>query len=201
MRIGYFGGSFDPVHLGHTSLAKEILAAARLDLVVYLPAGRPPHKRGRPLAPAADRIRMLDLAIGGDPRFAVDGRETLTPEPSYTFATMERLRRERPQDELFFLIGMDSLRDLPSWHRIADLAKIVTFLVAARPGYDPEIAGVAARKVPGLAFQVIPTAPVDASSTAIRNGAAQGVDVSPLTGRAVADYIRVRGLYRDAAAM
>ncbi len=115
MRLGVFGGTFDPVHYGHLLLAECCREQCRLDDVWFLPAAVPPHKRDRQLTPAAQRIEMLALAIAGHEAFAVGRYEADRGGINYTVETLAHFRRENPQRELFFLLGADMLHDLSDW--------------------------------------------------------------------------------------
>ncbi|MEK7710200.1 MAG: nicotinate (nicotinamide) nucleotide adenylyltransferase [candidate division NC10 bacterium] len=128
-RVGVFGGSFNPIHLGHLLLAEDILELLRLDRILFVPASAPPHKPARGLAPARDRYAMTELAIRGNPRFAMSDLELRRPGPSYTVDTLEALRQEGGPDVAFFLlIGSETFLDLLSWRdpqRVARLARLV----------------------------------------------------------------------------
>ena len=114
MRLGLFGGTFDPIHLGHLILAEQCREACELDRVWFVVAGAPPHKPGDRTA-VAHRLEMVRIAIAGHASFAVSEIETMRPGPHYSVETLEAVRRDQPDDDLFFLIGADSLADLPSW--------------------------------------------------------------------------------------
>src|SRR5262245_20387177 len=129
MRIGVFGGTFDPVHLGHLILAEQCRAQGRLDQVLFIPAPRPPHKQDQPLTPFAQRVEMLSLALAGQPAFRIDELERDRPGPSYTVQTLEELQRRHPDAELWLLIGADTLQDLPHWYEPARIASLAGLLV------------------------------------------------------------------------
>ena len=116
MRLGIFGGTFDPIHLGHLILAEQCRETCALERVWFMVAGEPPHKRGEPTA-VAHRLEMARIAVAGHPSFAVSEIEAVRPGPHYSVETLEAVRRDRPDDDLFFLIGADSLNDLPGWRR------------------------------------------------------------------------------------
>ncbi len=195
MRIGYFGGSFDPVHKGHITLANEIRQLAQLDQVILVPTRRSPHKRNQKTTSGQHRVRMLSLAIQGEEGLAIDQRELSREGLSYTYDTMREIKNERPGDDLFFLVGMDSLEDLPTWHRIDELRELVTFLVAVRPGHNSE---AAAKKLEDskIKFQILPTTAVDVSSTTLRRDLARGTSTNGLVAPEVGDYIRGEHLYK-----
>src|SRR5437870_4749134 len=107
MRLGIFGGTFDPVHLGHLILAEEAREQGRLEQVLFVPAARPPHKQEQPLTPFAQRVEMLSLALAGNPAFRIEQLERDRPGPSYTVDTLEELRRRQPDAELWLIVGSD----------------------------------------------------------------------------------------------
>lgn len=135
-KIGIFGGSFDPVHLGHLRPAFEILEALVLDEIRFVPAGQSPL-RHPPVAPAALRLQMLQAAVRGVEGFMVDERELHRPGPSYTVDTLAELRREFPQAQLALIVGMDAFLGFPDWHEWRSLFKYAHVIVAHRPGWEP----------------------------------------------------------------
>jgi nicotinate-nucleotide adenylyltransferase len=201
MRLGVFGGTFDPVHLGHLILAEQCREQAKLDQVLFVPAARPPHKLDRELTIFEQRVEMLALAISGQPKFKIDEREKNRPGPSYTYVTLEELRQQEPGAELFLIIGADSLHDLPGWvqpRRILDLA---TLLVVPRPGWDmAELDQLRqAFALPDdfpMRLQMIHAPLIDIASRDIRQRIGQGRSVRYLIPRAVEAYAAERGLYR-----
>ena len=148
-RIGILGGTFDPVHNGHLYIANALRAALDLERVVWVPAGRPPHKTGQIVSSDRDRLAMLELALAGS---ATDQISTIDIErsgPSYTADTLEILAERFTPARLFFLMGEDSLRDLPTWHDPERLLQVAELAVAARPGVDADLESVA-RRVPAV---------------------------------------------------
>src|SRR3954447_934550 len=135
MRVGVFGGTFDPIHLGHLILAEQCREQGQLDQVWFVPSARPPHKDAPAITPFAQRVEMLQLAVAGQPAFRVDELEKDRPGPSFTADTLEAIQRRQPQDELFLLLGADALHDLPAWHEPARIVRAATLLVSARPGW------------------------------------------------------------------
>ena len=133
-RIGLFGGTFDPPHLGHLVLAEWARARLRLDRVVFVPAGTPPHKRGRRLTDAALRLVLTQLAVRGNPAFTVSGFEARRAGPSFTVDTLRHFHARQPGARFYLLMGADSLADFPDWHEPAEIARLATLVVAARPG-------------------------------------------------------------------
>lgn len=147
-RVGVFGGSFNPIHLGHLLLADEILERLALDQVLFVPAGRPPHKPAGDLAPASHRYAMTKLAIQGHPRFSVSDLEITRQGPSYTVDTLRALRQSAgPGDEFFLLVGSETFLDLLTWKDSLALAQLARLVVIPRVGtaFDPD--GREARKI------------------------------------------------------
>ncbi|MEZ6195714.1 MAG: nicotinate-nucleotide adenylyltransferase [Planctomycetota bacterium] len=195
-RVAYFGGSFDPVHLGHLSVAEDLLRSVPLDELVFLPAGRSPFKPDGTVASTGDRLAMLLLAVAGEARYSVDPRELERAGPSYTADTMSEIAGERPEDELFFVIGRDNLEALPRWRDIERLARVVEFLVAGRDGAATE------REIAALPdfirARAVATRLHPASSTTIRTRLESGRDVSAFLPAAVDRYARSRRIYSPA---
>src|SRR5437773_2235954 len=160
MRLGVFGGTFDPVHLGHLILAEQCREQGQLDRVLFVPAAQPPHKP-RPQAAFAARVEMLQLALSGNAAFEIDELEAERTGPSYTADTLEELARRRPADELFLIVGADSLRDLPSWYQPERILQRANLLVVARPDAPPP-QGL------GLRSQVVAMPPIGIASRDLR---------------------------------
>ena len=190
-RIGIYGGSFDPVHNGHLILARDAVEQLGLSRLIFIPAAISPHKLARaPGAPGEWRLRMLEAAVAGEERFAVDGLELHRAGPSYTFDTIHTLRAAAPPDTTFFyLIGEDNLPLLHTWHRVDELRALVKFVVCRRHAPD------AASGLEGTGFPVV-TRWVDISSTEIRNRVASGRQIRYLVPDAVDAIIAAQQLYR-----
>ena len=137
MLLGIFGGSFDPVHLGHLILAEQCREQAGLDRVLFVPAARPPHKPDRRLAPFSQRVEMLALALSGQPAFQLDELENDRPGPSYTADTLDELHRRHPRAETWLILGADSVVDLPLWHEPLRILARAGLLIVGRPGFTP----------------------------------------------------------------
>lgn len=204
MRLGVFGGSFDPVHLGHLRLAECCWGQAALDQVLFVPAARQPHKPRAPRASDEDRVAMLELAIAGRPEFGVSTIEILRGGLSYTVDTLRAIRAECPGDELFFLMGADTLADLPNWRSPGAICELATPLVVRRPGSGEPDYGALARLVSAERLAAIRSQAVDmpeteiSSSEILRRIAERGA-WEELVPSAVADYINARGLYASTA--
>lgn len=212
--IGIIGGTFDPVHLAHLALARAALERLGLARVIWIPAGRPPH-RLPPHTTPADRLAMVQAAIAGEPRFTLDPGEVQSAAPSYTVPTLERLRRqfcsERP---LVLLMGADAFRGLVTWHRWQELFGLAHLAVATRPGFPlddlapPLAAEFAARRLPWADFGGRPAGGIHVfelvagtvSATEVRAKVAAGAPdeaLLELVPAPVLDYIRRNNLYRS----
>lgn len=200
--IALFGGSFNPIHHGHLIIARAVaerLGAARL---VLIPSASPPHKQGEDLAHAHDRLRMVRLAVEGDPAFDVSDVEVRRSGPSYTFLTVEEYRRAAGAEvPLYWVIGGDTLPELHTWYRIRELAELCRIVTAVRPGYErPNLSPLgqvlAEDCVRRLADDVLPTPRIDISATEIRARVRAGRSIRYLVPEPVREYIEQRGLYR-----
>ncbi|MEZ6066884.1 MAG: nicotinate-nucleotide adenylyltransferase [Planctomycetaceae bacterium] len=199
MRIGIYGGTFDPIHFGHLVLAETCREELQLDEVWFLPAFVSPHKRVSETLAAKERLAMVELAIGGHPAFRVDARELARGGPSYTVETLQELHRELPSDDLFFLMGADSLRDFPSWREPARILELATVVAVNRGRSLPEKAALGQTMgEPAMSRLRIVTMPgIDTSSTDLRLRVRTGRSIRYLTPRGVEEYIRHHQLYRD----
>jgi nicotinate-nucleotide adenylyltransferase len=200
-RIGILGGSFDPIHAGHLSVAQQVADRLKLDEVILVPAGDPPHKRRKRLAPAADRLAMTKLAIHGLARLAVSDVEVRRAGPSYSLDTVRALKAALgAEHEYFFIVGADTVGELPDWHRAAAFVAETGFAVAVRPRFEPDFARVerelGAPAAEKLRAALVEIEPCDISSTLVRERIAAGEDVTGLVRRDVAAYIGKKGLYR-----
>jgi nicotinate-nucleotide adenylyltransferase len=201
--VGILGGTFDPIHLGHLALARAARSSLGLDEILFVPAGLPPHKLGRPISPASDRLAMVELAVEGEPATAVSSIELDRPGPSYTFDTVRELldraeRADRPID-LTVILSAESFADLPEWHSADRLVELATIAVAPRPGHPlPEPTALADR-LPGLVgrLAVIHGTLPDISASKIRARVAAGRPVDHLVPPRVAAYIEEHHLYRE----
>lgn len=183
-KIGIFGGSFDPIHNGHLILAREALETLALDQLLFVPAAQSPFKPTQPPAPAAARWEMIEAAIADEPAFAASRIELERPPPSYTFETIEQLRREIVEAEFFYLIGEDNLATLSGWHRFHELQKLVQFVVLDRSCTGATFPYPAVRRV------------IDISATAIRKRVASGRSIRYLVPETVERIIRRENLYQ-----
>lgn len=210
--LGLLGGSFDPVHNAHLAIAHSALTLLALERVLWLPSGVPPH-RAAPVAGAAARLEMLHLAIAGDARFAVDPRELAKAAPSYTIDTLLSMRRERGEAQaLVLLIGSDQFTRLATWHRWQELFALAHIAVFARPGWSLDAGAPGELRkhyagrhcAPGAdwrgraagAIVDVPMAPLEISSTLVRERIARGETPHDMVPPAVLEYISGNRLYR-----
>jgi nicotinate-nucleotide adenylyltransferase len=190
MRLGIIGGTFDPIHLGHLRAAESAREALGLSRVLFVPAGQPPHRHA-PQASPLDRWAMVCLATAPQSGFEVSDFEISRPGPSFTIDTLEHLRKEHAGDELFLIVGSDTLAEIRSWkapERLVELCRVAT---VERPGH----AASAAAELPAWAERVSGPG-LEISATMIRALVAQGRSVRHLVPDAVSDHIVKRGLYR-----
>lgn len=202
-RIGLFGGTFNPVHIGHLIIARAALEHLGLERIVLIPSANPRHKSPEAVADTVDRLAMLRLAVADEPGFDVSACEIERPGMSYTIDTVAFFRKElSDRAELYWLIGADSLSELASWHRVDELVCMCRIVTAARPGWEsPDLSAlterVGERQVRRLRDGILPTPRIDISASEIRRRVRQGRSVRWLVPMAVAQYIDRRGLYRE----
>ena len=214
--LGVFGGAFDPIHWGHLGLARELRAALRFSAVRFIPVGDPPH-RAAPVATAAHRLAMVELAIAGYPDLQVDAREILRPGRSDTVPTLEELRSEEPSRPLALIVGADAFLGLPTWHRWREVFALAHVVVVGRPGVTiedalppaladewsrrrcPDAAALGRTAAGSVLVQAVTAHPISAS--AIRAQLARGPDgvaaARGLLPAAVLAYIDRNQLYRS----
>ncbi len=199
MRIGIFGGTFDPVHLGHLILAEQCRDQAGLDEVWFLPSYHPPHKARPELTRFEQRCDMLELATAGHPAFRIERIEKELPPPSYTAATLTELRRRHPDHEFFLLIGADSLPDLPGWFEPLRVVSQAGLIVAPRPGVmlwtAERLATALGVEVGAVRLRYVACPMIDIASRELRRAVADRMSIRYMVPRAVEEFIRERKLY------
>jgi nicotinate-nucleotide adenylyltransferase len=201
-KIALFGGTFDPIHLGHSKVADTAAQRLGAEKVVFIPAKRSPLKGFLPAASDDDRLKMITLAIRNNKGFAVSDCELRRAAPSYTLDTVRQFQAEHgPETSVYWLLGADSVNDLVCWHRIDELIDVCSIAVMYRGGCDPPsfdkyVSVWGTERVRKLRANVIETPLIDVSSTQIRERLAAGEDVSNMLHPEVAAYIHARGLYR-----
>jgi nicotinate-nucleotide adenylyltransferase len=196
-RIGIFGGTFDPPHLGHLIIAQDLMIYAGLRSVLFMPTRTPPHKEAAGVSEAHHRLSMLELAIDDNPRFAISLVDLNRSAPSYTADSLEILGREYPDDALYFLLGADSLRDLPLWHDPGRIARQTRFVVARRPGVELDPDEVV-RQVPETEgkIEIVDIPLIDIASRDLRRRVREGYPIRYYVPASVERYIEEHRLYR-----
>ncbi|EFO79621.1 methyltransferase GidB [Oscillochloris trichoides DG-6] len=202
-RIGVYGGTFDPVHIGHLAIAEEVRYALRLDQVLFVPAAHQPLKGHAPGATPLQRLEMVRLACASNPAFAVSDLELRRPPPSYTRDTLVSLRQHLPPtSDLTLIIGADAARDLPRWYRVHEILRMVYLVIVARPDHPFDLAELETR-LPGVSLRttLVDGPRLAVSSTDLRLRLATHRPTRCQIPDAVLGYIRHHGLYlRDALA-
>lgn len=196
MRIGVFGGTFDPPHTGHLELARAALEHLQLDEVIFMPANRNPLKRRHDTAPPKHRLEMIRRLIEGEAQFGVSDQEITRGGPSYTVDTMSELQMAQP-GEYWFLLGADSLKGLKDWKQPERLLRMCRLGVVMRP---PQTEALVLGRLPDevrAKVDLIPMKPMDISATELRERIAKGKPTAPWLAPAVLQYINANGLYRS----
>jgi nicotinate-nucleotide adenylyltransferase len=215
MKTGILGGTFNPIHVAHLRIAEEVRETCALDEVLFIPAAIPPHKPEPPAASFADRLAMVRAAIAGNPCFRASDLEAHRSGKSFSVDTLEILRQDDPQGERYFIVGLDSFRDIATWKEYARLFELAHLVVTARPGvelpdpravlpvavqndfcYDKKLKKLRHRS--GNVVIFLEETRLDISSTLIRHKVAAGESIRYLVPPAVAAYIADHGLYQSA---
>ncbi|NIQ97916.1 MAG: nicotinate (nicotinamide) nucleotide adenylyltransferase [Desulfuromonadales bacterium] len=213
MRIGILGGTFNPIHLAHLRIAEEVREGCALDRILFMPAAVPPHKEVAEEVPFRHRLAMVETAVAGNPAFAASDIEGRRSGKSFSVHTLEILREEYPEAEFYFLMGMDSFRDLASWHQYQRLFELAHIVVTSRPdtsGGDPmslvpvamadqfcyDDAAKNLRHQGGKKVIFFTETLLDISSTEIRHKVRKGRSIRYLVLPQVENYIIENGLYR-----
>lgn len=213
MKTGILGGTFNPIHLAHLRIAEEVREACHLDRVLFLPAATPPHKEVAEDIPFELRLEMVEAAIADHPNFSVSTIEKDQPGKNYSVDTLTHLQQAYPDDEFYFIIGLDSFRDLPSWKNYQTLFAMTHLVVATRPGIEApnpaEFLPIAVqnqfcyscslkkwRHQSGKSLIFLQETRFDISSTGIRELVSAGRSIRYLVPPQVADLIEHHGLYR-----
>lgn len=201
MRIGFFGGSFDPIHIGHLILAEQCREQARLDEVWFVPSATSPHKRHGPTAGDRQRLEMVQIAIAGHSAFQVSEIELRRGGVSYTVDSLRELTAARPQDDWFFLLGGDALGEFARWREPAEICRLAIPLVYARPGSPPDLdllqPFVDEHRFAELRRNVISAIQIDVRSTELRELVRTGRSIRYLTPRSVEKYIETHRIYGE----
>ena len=198
MNIGVLGGTFDPVHNGHLIVAEEVKTRLNLVEIIFVPAGQPWLKAAKPISPAEHRLQMLRLAIADKPYFKLSTIEIERTGPSYTIDTITELRDKfGSEDELFFILGWDSLAELPQWREPSRLIKMCYLVAVPRPGYPRPKLKTLEVIIRGLSQRVMlmKKPEIDISASAIRERVARGLSIRHLVPEPVNRYIKEHRLY------
>lgn len=195
LRLGVFGGTFDPPHDGHVAVAKDVADALGLHRLLWIPAGEPPHKSHREVTPASLRLEMVYAAVDADARFAVNECETMRAGPSYTVDTLNALRREFPDAVMYFIVGADEYNALATWREPEQVLELARLAVVDRGGT------CAADMIPDVVgagdVEFVPIERVDISSSQVRAYVGSGHDPADFVPPVVAAIIEREGLYRE----
>jgi nicotinate-nucleotide adenylyltransferase len=200
MRLGIMGGTFDPIHNGHLFTAEEARVRFRLNNVLFIPNGNPPHKKDYPITPARHRYAMTLIATHANRSFGCSPMEMNRPGPSYTIDTLTLLREQNPDAELYYITGIDAVLDILSWRRHEDVIGMATFIAAPRPGFD--LMSLKERLPHDYLERILllGSTALGISSTEIRERVQKNLPVRYLLPDGVLDYIYKHGLYANRAA-
>jgi nicotinate-nucleotide adenylyltransferase len=202
MRLGILGGCFNPIHAGHIHVAREAMRLLALEKVLFVVAAAPPHKPAHGLAPFSDRLQMVRLALEKHEAFEASDIEAERNGPSYTVDTLRELRRLHPDAELYFIIGADTIRELPTWREPGEVLRLAQIAVMFRTGFPFDDIGLLKKIADNKTIEQIrkntfATEPVNVSSTEIRKRVSAGKEITALVPAAVAQYIRKHGIYKS----
>jgi nicotinate-nucleotide adenylyltransferase len=198
VKIGVLGGTFDPVHRGHIGMAESAREALGLAEVLLVPAGQPTTRANQRITPGKDRLAMLRLAIEGRPGLAISSVDIERPGPTYTVDTLTALQKQHGDEaELYFILGWDSLAQLPGWREPARLIKMCRLVAVPRPGFPRPDTGLLESRLPGITRKVVflPGPHIDISATSIKKKASRGEEIDDLVPGPVARYIKNHKLY------
>lgn len=197
MKIGIFGGAFNPVHNGHLNIADAFYEDLKLDKLLLIPTANPPHKSGAGLLSGEDRINMLRLAIENKP-YEISTIEFERNDKSYTYNTLLELKKLYPEADLFLIIGADQIINFDKWYRYSDILDMVTLCASARENEEEKQIIIKSAQRLGIqdSFYMSSRAVLRVSSSEIRDKIKNGSDVSKLLPKKVFDYISEKGLYR-----
>ena len=190
-RVGIFGGTFDPFHMGHLVVAQDVVEVLELDRMIFVPAGVPPHKDAGGVSPASLRWSMVVAGVEDDSRFLASDLELRRPGPSYTVDTLREFRRQGVGEELFFLMGSDQLAEFHRWREPEEVGRLARLVVMAREGDDPDLT------TPGVQVEplVVPVTRIDLSATRVRNRVREGRSIRYLVPDPVRRIILDERLY------
>lgn len=200
-RLGILGGTFNPPHNGHIYIAKQAMCGAKLDKVVFLPCGNPPHKAVEGEVAPEIRLEMTQLAIEDEPQFELCDMEIKSTEKSYTANTLKRLKGIYPGFKLCFIVGGDSLNDLEKWYHPEVILSLAEIVAVSRKGFELSAAKEKAdfyRKKYNAEITLVDVEPMDISSSEIRDMIRKGKSAASFISEKVLDYIKINGIYKEA---
>lgn len=198
-----YGGSFDPIHNGHLIVCRYAAERLQASRVLLIPSAAPPHKQHKTLTPADVRVELCRLAARGEPGFEVSDWETRQSGPNYTLHTVQHFRTtEPPETQLYWLIGLDSLLELPTWYRVRELASLCTIVTVGRPGArwpsrETLLQFLSSEQADTLEAHYLDCPLIEIAATDIRERARKGLSIRYFVPDAVAEAVAARGLYRD----
>lgn len=196
MRLGIYGGTFDPIHYGHLLLAERCREELQLDEVWFIPAGSPPHKQGSVTTPPKARAAMVEFAVSGFPEFRVSRIEMDRGGPSYTVQTLEQIRASDPAREVFLLMGADSIAELVTWKDPARILELAQVVAVNRAGESPDLSSLSdLLQQTGRTVRTVEMPAMGISASNIRSRIAHKQSIRFLTPRPVEMYIRQNNLY------
>ncbi len=201
-KVGIMGGTFNPIHNGHLLIAENAYEQLGLDEVHFIPTGRSPHKQGQHILDGTARMHMVKLAIAGNPAFIADDRELRSDRLSYSYLTLEQMHEECPDNELYFIMGGDSLRDFKTWYHPERICRVATLVAAIRDQCDMEHLHQYTDELQELYqadIRLLHTPNLSVTSSELRLRAAQGRSIRYQVPDAVRDYILEQQLYKEAA--
>ena len=200
--IGILGGTFDPIHAGHLLIAETARGTLQLEQVLFVPAGDPPHKQLQKKSAVNHRVKMVELAIESNPQFGLSTVDLDRPGPHYSIDTVQLLRTQYnlSAEQCFFIIGGDSLADLPTWHKPVTLINLCRLAVVHRPGYKPDVSRLE-QVMPGIAGRLnwVVAPAIDLAASEIRARVRRGESIRYQVPDAVESYIKQQGLYLEQA--
>lgn len=199
-KIGIMGGTFDPVHNGHLLIAENAYEQLALDQVHFIPTGRSPHKQGKRITDGVHRLRMVELAIADNPAFVADDRELRSDALSYSYLTLQQMRRDSPDDELYFIMGGDSLRDFKTWYHPEQICACAILVAAIRDECDRDHLIAYAEELKTLYsadVRLIETPNLSVASSELRRRVATGETIRYQVPEPVRTYIQDNRLYRN----
>jgi len=194
-KIGVLGGTFDPIHYGHLAAAEEARAKLGLQEVIFVVAGLPPHKLNEEITPVKHRYAMVELAIASNPHFSLSRIDIDRPGPSYTVDTIALLRKGR-KEEIYFIMGMDSLMEIDTWHEPQRLIQLCRLVAVERPGFVPDLERLE-EAIPGIAArtEIIDMPQMEISSTDIQRRVREGLPIKYQVPPEVEEHIYKHRLY------